>query len=44
MKELPAIENLPGRSALKPEDAIRHYNGKTSEIISTDTEGRLIQP
>lgn len=39
---IPATENLPDGSALKPGDVIRHYNGKTSEIISTDAEGRLI--
>ena len=31
-----------GPAALKPGDIIRHYGGKTSEIINTDAEGRLI--
>lgn len=39
---VPATDNVPGSSALKPGDVIRHYNGITSEIISTDAEGRLI--
>lgn len=39
---IPATENLSGSAALKPGDVIRHYGGKTSEIINTDAEGRLI--
>ncbi len=39
---VPATENLPGGSALKPGDVITAMNGKTIEIISTDAEGRLI--
>lgn len=39
---IPATENLSGSAALKPGDIIRHYGGKTSEIINTDAEGRLI--
>jgi leucyl aminopeptidase len=39
---VPATDNVLGSSALKPGDVIRHYNGITSEIISTDAEGRLI--
>jgi leucyl aminopeptidase len=38
----PLTENLPGGNAFKPGDILRHYNGKTSEVISTDAEGRLI--
>lgn len=38
----PLTENLPGGNAYKPGDIVRHYNGKTSEIISTDAEGRLV--
>ena len=33
-------ENMPGGGAQKPGDVIRHYNGKTAEVISTDAEGR----
>jgi leucyl aminopeptidase len=39
---VPATENLPSGSALKPGDAVTAMNGKTIEIISTDAEGRLI--
>ena len=39
---IPATENLPGDSALKPGDILTAMNGKTIEIISTDAEGRLI--
>ncbi|MCI5123844.1 MAG: leucyl aminopeptidase [Candidatus Electrothrix sp. AR5] len=39
---VPSTENLPASNALKPGDIITHYNGKTSEIINTDAEGRLI--
>ncbi len=36
----PFAENMPGGGAQKPGDVIRHYNGKTAEVISTDAEGR----
>lgn len=39
---VPATDNLPGPSALKPGDIITHYGGKTVEVINTDAEGRLI--
>jgi leucyl aminopeptidase len=39
---VPATENLPSGSALKPGDTVTIMNGKTIEIISTDAEGRLI--
>ncbi len=39
---IPATENMPGGTALKPGDIITIMNGKTVEIISTDAEGRLI--
>ena len=39
---LPAAENLPGGSALRPGDILRHHNGMTSEVDNTDAEGRLI--
>jgi len=39
---VPSTENMPASNALKPGDIITHYNGKTSEIINTDAEGRLI--
>ncbi|OGW13598.1 MAG: leucyl aminopeptidase [Nitrospinae bacterium RIFCSPLOWO2_12_FULL_45_22] len=39
---VPATENLPSGSALKPGDIIKSLSGKTIEVISTDAEGRLI--
>ncbi|MGQ9546398.1 MAG: leucyl aminopeptidase [Dehalococcoidia bacterium] len=39
---MPATENLPSGSALKPGDILKAMNGKTIEVISTDAEGRLI--
>jgi leucyl aminopeptidase len=39
---IPATENMPGGTAMKPGDIIRIMDGKTVEIISTDAEGRLI--
>ncbi|MBM3264655.1 MAG: leucyl aminopeptidase [candidate division Zixibacteria bacterium] len=39
---IPATENLPSGSALKPGDVIRTLSGKTVEVINTDAEGRLI--
>lgn len=39
---IPAVENMPGGGALRPGDILRHFNGKTSEVVDTDAEGRLI--
>jgi len=39
---VPATENLPSGTALKPGDVLKASNGKTIEVISTDAEGRLI--
>ena len=39
---VPATENMPSGAALKPGDVIHHYGGKTSEVLNTDAEGRLI--
>lgn len=39
---IPATENMPGGSALKPGDILRSYSGKTIEVLNTDAEGRLI--
>ena len=39
---IPATENLPSGTALKPGDVLKAMNGKSIEIISTDAEGRLI--
>ena len=39
---VPATENMPGPSAVKPGDIETARNGKTIEINNTDAEGRLI--
>jgi leucyl aminopeptidase len=39
---VPATENMPGGSAIKPGDVLRTMIGKTIEVINTDAEGRLI--
>lgn len=39
---IPAVENMPSGSSVRPGDILRHYNGKTSEVDNTDAEGRLI--
>jgi leucyl aminopeptidase len=37
-----AAENMPSGSAMRPSDVIRHFGGKTSEVLNTDAEGRLV--
>ncbi|WP_018297118.1 leucyl aminopeptidase [Corynebacterium lubricantis] len=39
---LSMAENMPSGTAQRPGDVITHYGGKTSEIINTDAEGRLV--
>jgi leucyl aminopeptidase len=39
---VPATENMPSGTALKPGDVVTQYNGKTVEVRDTDAEGRLI--
>lgn len=39
---MPATENLPSGSAVKPGDVVTSRKGLTIEIINTDAEGRLI--
>ncbi len=39
---MPLTENMPDGNAYKPGDIVTHYNHITSEIISTDAEGRLV--
>ncbi|MDP9233232.1 MAG: leucyl aminopeptidase [Actinomycetota bacterium] len=39
---VPAAENMLGGRAIKPGDVIRHYGGRTSEVLNTDAEGRLV--
>jgi leucyl aminopeptidase len=39
---IPAVENMPSGSAIKPGDILTTSNGKTVEVDNTDAEGRLI--
>jgi leucyl aminopeptidase len=39
---IPASENMPSGTAVKPGDVIKAHFGKTIEVINTDAEGRLI--
>jgi leucyl aminopeptidase len=39
---VPACENLPSGSAVKPGDVVTSLSGQTIEILNTDAEGRLI--
>ncbi|HVD38732.1 MAG TPA: leucyl aminopeptidase [Solirubrobacterales bacterium] len=39
---VPATENMPSGTAIKPGDVIAQYSGKTVEVNNTDAEGRLI--
>ena len=39
---IPAVENLPSGSSLKPGDIITTRKGLTLEVANTDAEGRLI--
>jgi len=39
---IPSTENMVSGAAIKPGDVITHYGGKTSEVLNTDAEGRLI--
>ncbi|MGE5892960.1 MAG: leucyl aminopeptidase family protein, partial [bacterium] len=42
MGVIPACENLPSGSAVKPGDIVKALNGRTVEIVNTDAEGRLL--
>jgi leucyl aminopeptidase len=39
---LALAENMPGPNAVRPGDVIRQLDGTTTEVTSTDAEGRLI--
>jgi leucyl aminopeptidase len=39
---VPMAENMPGGAATRPGDVIRHYGGRTVEVLNTDAEGRLV--
>jgi leucyl aminopeptidase len=38
----PLTDNMPGGGAIRPGDVIKHRGGKTSEVLNTDAEGRLV--
>jgi leucyl aminopeptidase len=39
---IPAVENLPSGSAIRPGDILTSLSGRTIEVLNTDAEGRLI--
>lgn len=39
---IPAVENLPSGTSIKPGDIVRSLSGKTIEVVNTDAEGRVI--
>ncbi len=39
---VPAAENSFGAASYRPSDVVRHYGGRTSEILNTDAEGRIV--
>jgi leucyl aminopeptidase len=39
---IPAAENMPSGTAMRPGDVLRVCNGTTIEVLNTDAEGRLV--
>lgn len=39
---LPIADNMPAGNALRPGDVVIHPNGRTTEVVDTDCEGRLV--
>lgn len=39
---IPLAENMISNNAMRPGDVIRFVNGKTTEVLNTDAEGRLV--
>ncbi len=39
---IPSAENMPSGSAIRPGDILHHRGGRTSEVLNTDAEGRLV--
>ncbi len=39
---VPAVENMPSGSAIRPGDILTSMSGRTIEVLNTDAEGRLI--
>jgi leucyl aminopeptidase len=38
----PLAENMVSGTSVRPGDVVRHYGGRTSEIVNTDAEGRVV--
>lgn len=38
----PLAENMVSGSAYRPGDVVRHYGGRTTEVLNTDAEGRVV--
>ncbi|MGZ4130536.1 MAG: leucyl aminopeptidase family protein, partial [Actinomycetota bacterium] len=39
---VPFAENMPGGRAIRPGDVVHHRGGRTSEVLDTDAEGRVM--
>jgi leucyl aminopeptidase len=39
---VPACDNMPSGTAVRPADVVKSHHGKTIEIVNTDAEGRLV--
>jgi leucyl aminopeptidase len=39
---VPAAENHVSGSAYRPGDVVRHHDGRTTEVVNTDAEGRMV--
>jgi leucyl aminopeptidase len=39
---LACAENAPGGNSYRPSDVVRHRSGRSTEVVSTDAEGRLV--
>lgn len=39
---IPAVENMPSGTSIRPGDILKTMSGKTIEVLNTDAEGRII--
>ena len=39
---MPAAENSVSGSSYRPADVVRHVGGRTTEVLNTDAEGRMV--
>lgn len=39
---IPTSENMPSGTAIRPGDVLTHRGGRTTEVLNTDAEGRLV--